>query len=302
MVDQLQEQAMPADNSRVLIIDDLEDNRTILSRSLRERGYFVSLAKNGHCGLEMLKSQLFHLVLLDIMMPGMTGYEVLKTIRADNVLQDLPVVVMSAMDESDGLAASLELKADDYLTKPFNEAALIARIGACLERKRMRDLQVKHLKQIEKEKQRSDELLRVILPDSIAEELKATDTVKSRRCRNVAVLFADVVDFVSYCECREPDEVLAHLQEMVIAFEKLAEKHGLQKIKTVGDCFLATAGLLEPLEEPSANCVRCGLEMLRTARSLTPGWDLRVGIHCGEVIAGIIGHRRYQFDEYCRPH
>jgi len=298
MTNRPQHNEMTSKGCHVLIIDDLDDNRMLLSRSLRERGYCVSLAENGPRGLEMLKSQLFHLVLLDIMMPEMSGYEVLKAIRADNVLQDLPVVVISAMDESDGLTASLELKADDYLTKPFNEAALIARISACLERKRMRDLEIEHLKQIEKEKKHSDELLRVILPNSIAEELKATNTVKSRRCKNVAVLFADVVDFVNYCDCHEPDEVLAHLQEMVTAFERLAEKHGLQKIKTIGDCFLATGGLLEPIEKPVENCVKAGLEMIRTARSLAPGWDLRAGIHCGEVIAGIIGHRQYQFDIY----
>jgi class 3 adenylate cyclase len=202
------------------------------------------------------------------------------------------------VEEPGGLITSLDLKADDYLTKPFNEAALIARIEVCLERKRLRDLEVDRLDRLEKEKSRSDELLRAILPNSIAEELKATDNVKARRYKNVAVLFADVVDFVDYCDGHEPDEVVAHLQEMVSAFEKLAEKHGLQKIKTIGDCFLATAGLLEPVERPEENCVRCGLEMIRVAQSLAPGWNLRVGIHRGELTAGILGRRQFQFDIY----
>ncbi len=280
----------------VLVIDDSPDNRKLLARSLERRGYSVCGAGNGRLGLEMLRAQPFHLVLLDIMMPEMSGYEVLRDIRADSSLCRIPVVIISGVDELDGLVTSLELGADDYLAKPFNAATLNARIEACLERKRERDLKEEQIGRIEKAKRRSDELLRVILPDTIAEELKATNAVRSRHCEDVAVLFADVVDFASYCDIHEPAEVVERLQGMVSAFELLTDNFGLQKIKTIGDCFMATAGLLEPAENPVENCVRCGLEMIRTARDLPPGWDLRVGIDCGDVVAGVTGARQYLFD------
>jgi class 3 adenylate cyclase len=143
---------------------------------------------------------------------------------------------------------------------------------------------------------KADQLLRVILPGSIAEELTAKESVETRRHENVAVLFADIVGFTAYCEGREPDEVVNHLQEIALAFELIAEKHKVEKIKTIGDCFMATAGLLTPLEKPVLNCLHCGLDMLEAGRDLTSGWNLRIGIHIGPVIAGIVGHKRFSYD------
>ncbi len=143
---------------------------------------------------------------------------------------------------------------------------------------------------------KADQLLRVILPGSIAEELTAKESVETRRHENVAVLFADIVGFTTFCERREPDEVVNHLQEFSLAFESIAEKHQVEKIKTIGDCFMATAGLLTRLDNPVMNCVICGLDMLAAGRDLTSGWNLRIGIHVGPVIAGIIGHKRFSYD------
>ncbi|MGI9482210.1 MAG: adenylate/guanylate cyclase domain-containing protein [Hyphomicrobiales bacterium] len=143
---------------------------------------------------------------------------------------------------------------------------------------------------------KADQLLRVILPGSIAEELTAKETVKTRRHENVAVLFADIVGFTTFCDKREPEEVVQHLQELSLAFESIAEKHQVEKIKTIGDCFMATAGLLTPLENPVLNCVKCGLEMLARARRLSTRWNLRIGVHIGPVTAGIVGHKRFSYD------
>lgn len=143
---------------------------------------------------------------------------------------------------------------------------------------------------------KADQLLRVILPGSIAEELTAKDSVKTRRHEGVAVLFADIVGFTTFCEKREPEEVVQHLQELSLAFETIAEKHQVEKIKTIGDCFMATAGLLTPLENPVLNCAKCGLEMLSTAKRMSSRWNLRIGIHVGPVTAGIVGHKRFSYD------
>jgi class 3 adenylate cyclase len=186
--------------------------------------------------------------------------------------------------------------AEDYLHKPFNSVLLKARIGACMEKKRLRDREVAYLQQIEEEKKRSDELLHVILPHEIVEELKTTKQVKPRRYENVAVLFCDVVGFTTYCESRQPEEVISHLQEQTEAYENLALRHDLEKIKTIGDAFMATAGLLKPVENPVLNCVKCGLEMVSVTPCLSGGWQVRVGIHVGPVIAGLVGHRKYLFD------
>jgi adenylate cyclase len=186
--------------------------------------------------------------------------------------------------------------AEDYLPKPFDPVLLQARIGASLEKKRLRDREVSYLRQIQEEKQRSDELLHIILPRDVASELKSTNAVKPRRFENVGVLFCDIVGFTSYCDQHAPEEILKHLQALVESFEKIASDCGLEKIKTIGDSFMATAGLLSPAENPALNCVRCGLGMIAKASELPPHWQIRVGVQVGPVIAGVVGRRKYQYD------
>jgi class 3 adenylate cyclase len=120
--------------------------------------------------------------------------------------------------------------------------------------------------------------------------------VKPRRFENVGVLFCDIVAFTAYCDQHAPEEVLSHLQSLVEAFERIASEHGLEKIKTIGDSFMATAGLLIPATNPALGCVRCGLAMIAAAQALPPNWQLRIGVHVGPVIAGVVGRRKYQYD------
>jgi class 3 adenylate cyclase len=287
---------LPLQTGAVLVVDDDEANRAMLSRRLVRLGHQVALAENGRQALEKLRAAPFDLVLLDIQMPEMNGYEVLEHLKADPALRDLPVIVLSASSETDRIAHCIEMGAEDYLPKPFDPVVLQARIGACLEKKRLRDREVSYLRQIEAEKKRSDELLRIILPDDVAEELKATQAVKPRRFENVGVLFCDIVGFTAYCDQHPPEEVLRHLQALVEAFEGLTAQHGLEKIKTIGDSFMATAGLLAPVATPALYCARCGLDMIAAARSLPPHWEVRVGVHVGPVMAGVVGHRKYQYD------
>src|SRR5262249_3540241 len=137
---------------------------------------------------------------------------------------------------------------------------------------------------------------RVILPHHVAEELKRTNTVKPRRYENVGVLFCDIVDFTSYCDRQAPEIMMEHLQAHMQAFENLAVRHGLEKIKSIGDCFMATAGLLNPLKNPGLNCVKCALDMVSATTRLPAKWQVHIGINVGPVVAGVVGKRKYQFD------
>ena len=284
------------EGGQILVVDDNETNRDMLSRRLTREGYTVATAENGRRALEMIREQAFDLVLLDVMMPEMNGFEVLSRVKTDPELRHIPVIMISAFDELDSAVRCIESGAEDYLPKPFNPVLLRARIGASVEKKRLRDREATHLKLIEAEKRRVEDLLHVILPDEIVEELKATGKVRPRRHDNVAVLFCDVVGFTPYCAGRDPEEVLARLQDLVEAYEALALKHGMQKIKTIGDSFMATAGAMRAVELPALSAVQCGLDMIAAARGFASHWDVRVGIHVGPVMAGIVGHRQYLFD------
>ncbi len=127
---------MASQQYSLLVVDDNEMNRDMLGRRLQRQGYRVTMAVDGRQALEIMNREPFDLVLLDIMLPVMNGYEVLEELRANQALSQIPVIITTALDESDGKAKCLELGAEDYLTKPFNPVLLKSRIGDCLERHR----------------------------------------------------------------------------------------------------------------------------------------------------------------------
>jgi len=293
----------PAQNShthvetgRLLVVDDNETNREVLQRRLTAQGHDVRVAHNGTQALDMLRTQDFDLVLLDILMPEIDGFDVLVRVKSDEALRDIPVIMISALDEMDVVVRCIESGAEDYLQKPFNPVMLKARISACLEKKRLREREVEHLQQIDRERQRADELLHVILPSDIVDELKRNDCVVPRRYDDVAVLFADIVNFTPYCDRNPPEEVVSLLQDLVVRWEEVARRHHVEKIKTIGDAFMAVGGLFDRRGNPVLNCLRTGAEMIESIRTLSDEWDLRVGIHCGHVVGGVLGRRQYLFD------
>lgn len=281
----------------ILVVDDNEDNRYLLMRRLRRLGYQAVLtAGDGVEALATVSKQPVDLVLLDVLMPGMNGHQVLQQLKACPASREIRVIMISAVDEIESVVRGIELGADDYLLKPFNPVVLGARVGACLEKKRLRDREAYYLEEIERERSRADELLQAILPPSAVAELMATNEVKPRRMDDVTVLFSDIVGFTQYCDCHPAEQVVTELRTLVDAFEDIVEAHAMEKIKTIGDAFLATAGLLHPVENGVLAAVRCAGAMIETSLKLKPGWAVRIGIHTGPVVAGIIGRRQYAFD------
>lgn len=274
---------------RILVADDIKTNRDLLQRTLERLGHIVQIARTGTEVLEMVRNQEFDLVLLDIKMPEVNGIEVLTVIKSDPVFRDLPVIMISALSDIEVVARCIKLGAEDYLAKPFNSVLLSARIEACLKNRQL-------ALAINAAQAKTDQLLEVILPPLIIRELKEKDRVAPRRYENVAVLFADIVGFTTYCEGNPPETVMNRLGQLVERWEESAVKHGVEKIKTIGDAFMAAAGLWDTAENSVADCIHCGLEMIAATKTLASPWNLRVGIHIGPVVAGVMGKRKYLFD------
>jgi len=138
---------MTDEQGQILVVDDNRMNRIKLSRSLEQQGHAVGLAEDGQQALDMLRVEAFDVVLLDIIMPGMDGYQVLERIKGDPELRDIPVIVISALDEIDSAVRCIEMGAEDYLPKPFNPVLLRARLNASLQKKKLRDLEKAYLQQ-----------------------------------------------------------------------------------------------------------------------------------------------------------
>lgn len=140
--------AAPTEPCSVLVVDDNQMNRDVLTRHLKRQGYAVAEAANGRQALEMVSKHSFDLVLLDIMMPEVDGYQVLRRLKSHDSWRDIPVIMISALDEMDSVVRCIEMGAEDYLPKPFNPVLLRARTNACLEKKRVRDREVEYLSQV----------------------------------------------------------------------------------------------------------------------------------------------------------
>ena len=282
-----------AGSSRILVVDDNASNRDLLSRRLVREGYCVTAAENGAAALALTAAANFDLVLLDLMMPGMSGFEVLCRLKAEAGTRHIPVIMISALDELDSTVRCIEAGAEDYLPKPFNPILLRARIGACLEKKRLLD-------ELNAEKERSEALLLNILPRTIVERMRRGETVIADRIAEATILFADLVDFTSLAAKSSPEETVALLGEIFSRFDALAARYGLEKIKTTGDGYMVAGGLPEERPDHAVAVAEMALAMLDAVETggRTGGepFRLRIGLNTGALIAGVLGTQKFVYD------
>jgi adenylate cyclase len=289
-------EAMPVEPAKILRFSWWTILRTSITLAMRLEtcGYSkLIMATNGRQALEKMRAQPVDLVLLDIMMPDIDGHAVLQEMSTDFELRNIPVLMISAIEDIKSVVRCIELGATDYLTKPFNPVVLKARIDKCIEQARYRAQETAYHQNIEKERQRADQILSAVLPRSVARELKHQGRLPPRLYDDVSILFCDVVGFTAYSERSPLDAVFAELEALIERFEEIANRHGLEKIKTVGDAFMATAGLLSPHDSPVHAAVACGLEMMAAAQTFGTGLGVRIGVDHGSVVAGIMGKSQY---------
>lgn len=182
---------------RILVVDDTESNRDMLSRRLERRGFDVETARNGREALERVRSEPFDLVLLDIMMPEVNGYEVLEQMKGDDRLRFIPVVMISAIDDVESVVKCLELGADDYLPKPFNPTLLRARVESTLAKKRLQDQERLYAQSLERELEIGRRIQRGFLPAEVPERPGWEIAVRFCPARQVAGDFYDAFELTS---------------------------------------------------------------------------------------------------------
>jgi class 3 adenylate cyclase/CheY-like chemotaxis protein len=291
---------MTKEHGHILVVDDNRLNRLKLSRSLEQQGHTVAAAENGQQALDMLQEEAFDLMLLDIVMPEMDGYQVLERMKHDGTLRDLPVIVISAVDEMDSIVTCIKMGAEDYLPKPFDPILLRARIGAGLEKKWWRDQEQAYLQRLKEEQEKSEQLLLNILPAPIASRLKQGGGIIADSFDEVTVLFADLVDFTRLSSDMMPTALVMLLNGVFSAFDQLAEKHGLEKIKTIGDEYMVVSGVPTPRPDHVEAVADMALDMQAAMDQFRIDGDkllrIRIGIHTGPVVAGVIGQQKFSYD------
>ena len=292
--------APPSEVGRILVVDDNESNRDLLCRRLKHEGHDVTTAGSGSRALQILVDASFDLILLDLIMPEMNGIEVLERLKSDEGTQHIPVIMISGLSETDAVVRCIEAGADDYLPKPFNLVLLRARINATLERKRWREREREYLSRLTAEKERSEALLRNILPNPVVARLNGGETIIADGFEQVSILFADIVGFTAAAAVISPARLVQHLDRVFCEFDALAETLGIEKIKTIGDAYMAAAGLPVPRPDHAEAIVAFALAILDALQRISASEgrliQIRIGIHCGPAVAGIIGRHKFIYD------
>jgi adenylate cyclase len=279
--------AFPPAPGTILIADDNRVNRLLLARGLEHEGHTIVFAEHGGEALELLRQQRFDLLLLDVLMPELDGYEVLAKLKDDPHLREIPVIVTSALDEIDSVVRCLEMGAEDYLTKPVNPVLLNARINASLEKKRLRDQQ--------------RELISKFATKEVAEDLLTSGFSLGGQYVEASAMFCDIRSFTTISESREPAETIELLNDYYTLMMDAINGEGGIVNQMVGDGLMAIFGAPEPRDDHRQAAVLAARQMVELIRLFDEEQAARgkveiqigVGIASGRVVAGYTGtHNR----------
>ena len=303
------------DRASVLVVDDDPVNRSMLSRSLEADGHEVTTVGSGAEALELAGSQEFDVVLLDVVMPEMDGYQVLERLKIDPELRHLPVVMVTAVDDVASAVRCIELGADDYLSKPVDPVLLGARVRAGLTKKRLHDLQRRHVEEVDRLNRRLEarvdeqmaELVRTgelkrFLPHQVAEGLLAGRLTSDGgfERRKLTFLFADMVGFTDLSDTLAPEELSDVLNEYLREMAAVAVEHGGTLDNFIGDGIMVLFGAPARVDESTQAlaAVRAAFDMRERvealsaatrARGIPADLKVRVGVNTGHCTVGVFG-------------
>jgi len=268
---------------QMLIVDDNRVNRLLLTRALEQNGHQVANAENGKVAMDMLRAKSYDVLLLDIDMPEMNGFEVLEALLEDEELRYLPVVMTSASDELDRVVKCIEMGAEDYLVKPLNPVLLRARVNASLEKKRLRDEQRR--------------LFRTFATPAVAEQLLRNGFSLGGKYVTASIMFADIRSFTTLSEKQEPSQIIEMLNDyFALMFDAITANNGTVN-QMQGDGLMAIFGAPASDEQHREHAVNAALEMIELLKAFNEQRAVQnksevrigIGIATGNVIAGYTG-------------
>ena len=305
----------------ILIVDDSLNNLTLLERILSRKGYQVTVASSGKLALDSVYLNQPDLILLDIMMPAMDGYEVCSRLKSNDRTRSIPVIFLSALVEVSNKVKAFNAGGVDYITKPFEPIEVVARVENQLrlrelemqltEKNQMyrREIAFREEAEIEArlllettkfQKDEIEQLLLNILPKSIADRLQNGQSIIADSFSDVSVLFADLVGFTNFASDKTATETVKVLNQIFSQFDQLSLQHGLEKIKTIGDAYMVVGGLPQAQENHAETIAQMALDMQAAVASFNAknnhSFSLRIGINIGGVVAGVIGLTKFSYD------
>ncbi len=286
----------------ILAVDDMPENRDLVSRLLSKAGHTVLTAESGEEALELLDTMGVDVVLLDLMMPGIGGSEVLRRLKDDEQLRATPVIMISGRQDMDQIIACIQAGADDYLLKPFNPVLLQARIAAGIERKRWHDREEQYRQQLE----RSEQFIRAtfgryLSDDIVAEILESPEGLElGGDLREVTIMMSDIRGFTTLSEHLPPQQVVALLNRYLGRMTEIILEHQGTIDEFLGDAVLAVFGAPKKRDDDAERAVRCAIAMQAAMGDINkanredglPELSMALALNTGTVVAGNIGSER----------
>ncbi|MBO6522359.1 MAG: response regulator [Balneolaceae bacterium] len=336
--------------SRILVVDDYPALVTITRHKLLQHGYEVLTAQNGQDALELVETEFPDLVISDVEMPLMNGYELCKRIKESSKLRTIPVILVTSRIEAGSLMKGIEAGADNYLTKPYDDDTLFSKVSELLnnpiavsdadetvtvtiegaqyrvkadyshlvnllistykntlgQNSRLEKMQSglnAANRELELTKKEHEELLQNIFPKKIADSLLAYGTVTPERYEDATFLFTDFDGFSKVVPDLSPEALIESLSFYFDKFDEFMSQHNLIKIKTIGDSYMAAGGIPERNVTHPVDTALAALKMKFFVTNLKdsllesiPYFPLRIGIHTGHSVVGVIGKKRFAYD------
>ena len=267
----------------ILIVDDEPFNIDYLEQELEELNYVILTATNGREALDLVRSEHPDLVLLDIMMPVMDGFAVLRELQADPLLRSIPVIVISAVNDLESVVKGIQLGAEDYLPKPFEPTLLHARISASLEKKSLRD---QHRK-----------LLHTFASEAVAEQLMVNGFSLGGRKIEASIMFIDIRSFTTLSEKSDAAEIIELLNDYFAAIFEPISRHGGVVNQIIGDGLMALFGITNQNNNHQQDAVSAAMDVTETLKKFNKKQaangkaeiKIGIGIASGVVVAGYAG-------------
>ena len=336
---------------RILVVDDHPALVTLTRHKLIQKGYEVLTAQNGQDALELARTEYPDLILSDVDMPVMTGFELCEHIKKDSRLNKIPIILVTSMVTTDYIMKGIEAGADNYLTKPYDDETLYSKIEHLLinppvpvSETETVELNIEgktynvqanysHLvnllistykntlaqnnqlskmqsglnaanKELQLTKQEHEELIHNIFPEKIAENLLAYGTVTPERYQDSTIMFTDFEGFTKVVPQLKPEKLIESLSFYFDEFDDITAKHNMIKIKTIGDSYMAAGGLPNRNYTHPVDAILAALKITDFVRSYgernhnneTPYLPIRIGIHTGKAVVGVIGKKRFAYD------
>ncbi|MFN5447773.1 MAG: adenylate/guanylate cyclase domain-containing protein [bacterium] len=293
--------------ANLLIVDDQTANVLLLERLLSSAGYTsITSTQNPREVCELHRKNNYDLILLDLQMPNFNGFQVMEDLKEIEAEGYLPVLVITA--QPDEKLRALKAGAKDFISKPFDLAEVLVRVQNLLEVRLLHSETKKLYEQVVAEQKVSERLLHNVLPKAIAERLKGRPEVMADTFSDiiadtypdVTVLFADIVGFTKFSEGVSADVLITVLNDIFVRFDTIADHWGLEKIKTIGDSYMAAAGLPNPMPNHAERAANMALDMLEVMNHFNEQsayqLNIRIGMSTGAAVAGVIGRRKFLYD------